>query len=106
MRYRLSSIVGRRSHQGYRFDAARFRALATPTLLLLGGDSPSFFRAATEVIAATVPASRTVVLPGQQHTAMDTAPELLVREVVAFLKPHADGAPSQREIVAAERPSR
>jgi hypothetical protein len=25
------------------------------------------------------------VLPGQQHTAMDTAPELFAREVLAFL---------------------
>jgi pimeloyl-ACP methyl ester carboxylesterase len=74
-----------RAHQAYRFDAASFRALATPTLLLLGGDSPSFFRAAIEAIATAVPASRTVVLPGQQHTAMDTAPDLFVREVLAFL---------------------
>lgn len=74
-----------RAHQGYQFDAARFQALATPTLLLLGGDSPAFFRASTEALAAAVPASRTVVLPGQQHTAMDTAPDLFVREVLAFL---------------------
>jgi pimeloyl-ACP methyl ester carboxylesterase len=74
-----------RAHQGYRFDADRFRALATPTLLLLGGDSLPVFRASTEAIAAALPASRTVVLPGQQHTAMDTAPDLFVREVLAFL---------------------
>jgi pimeloyl-ACP methyl ester carboxylesterase len=74
-----------RAHQGYRFDATRFQAMATPTLLLLGGDSLAFFRASTEAIAATLPASRTAVLPGQQHTAMDTAPELFVREVLAFL---------------------
>jgi pimeloyl-ACP methyl ester carboxylesterase len=74
-----------RAHQNYRFDAARFQSLATPTLLLRGGDSLSFFQASTEVIAAALPASRTVVLPGQQHTAMDTAPELFAREVLAFL---------------------
>jgi hypothetical protein len=32
-----------------------------------------------------LPASRTVMLPGQPHTAMDTAPELFVRELLAFL---------------------
>ncbi|HEU5103695.1 MAG TPA: alpha/beta hydrolase [Roseiflexaceae bacterium] len=74
-----------RAHQAYLFDAARFCASARPTLLLLGGDSPSFFRASIEVIAAALPASRTVVLPGQQHTAMDTAPDLFAREVIAFL---------------------
>jgi hypothetical protein len=29
--------------------------------------------------------SRIVILPGQQHIAMETAPDLLVREVSAFL---------------------
>jgi pimeloyl-ACP methyl ester carboxylesterase len=74
-----------RAHQSYLFDAARFRALATPTLLLLGGDSRPVFRASINVIAAALPASRTVVLPGQQHTAMDTAPDLFAGEVIAFL---------------------
>lgn len=74
-----------RAHAAYSFDAARFRALATPTLLLLGGASPLVFRASIELLAATLPASRTAVLAGQQHTAMDTAPELFAREVLAFL---------------------
>lgn len=79
-----------RAHMAYRFDAARFQTLTTPTLLLLGGESPPFFRASVEMLAATLPASRTVVLPGQQHAAMDTAPELFVREVLAFLREHPD----------------
>jgi pimeloyl-ACP methyl ester carboxylesterase len=32
-----------------------------------------------------LPNSRIVVLPGQQHIAMDTAPDLFVPEVLAFL---------------------
>jgi pimeloyl-ACP methyl ester carboxylesterase len=32
-----------------------------------------------------VPSSELVVLPGQQHVAIDTAPELFAREVLAFL---------------------
>lgn len=78
-----------RAHQGYRFDAGRFAGLAAPTLLLLGGDSPAFFGASTRALAAALPASRTAVLPGQQHVAMDTAPDLFVREVLAFFKGHA-----------------
>jgi pimeloyl-ACP methyl ester carboxylesterase len=56
-----------------------------PTLLLLGGDSPQFFRSATEALTAILPNSRIVELPGQQHIAMDTAPDIFIREVVMFL---------------------
>jgi pimeloyl-ACP methyl ester carboxylesterase len=55
------------------------------TLLLLGGDGPAFARPAVEMAHAALPTSQVVVLPGQQHLAMDTAPELLVREVKRFL---------------------
>jgi pimeloyl-ACP methyl ester carboxylesterase len=69
----------------YRFDAARFADLQTPTMLLTGGDSPSALRQATELIAAALPNSRIVILPGQQHIAYRTAPELFAREVLNFL---------------------
>ncbi len=69
----------------YRFEAQRFTNLTLPTLLLLGGDSPPFFKSAIEAVATALPNSRTVVLPGQQHIAIDTAPQLFVHEVVAFL---------------------
>jgi hypothetical protein len=52
---------------------------------MLGGDSPFFFKAAIETLSATLPNCRVAVLPGQQHIAMDTAPELFIREVMAFL---------------------
>ena len=74
-----------RAHEQYRFKAERFHGLKTPTLLLAGGDSPDFFKAAIATVNAALPNSRVVVLPGQQHIAMDTAPELFVREVLAFL---------------------
>ena len=75
-----------RADERYKFGARRFEALDVPTLLLLGGDSPPFFRAAIETVDAALPASRIVILPGQQHIAIDTAPELFVREVVQFLE--------------------
>jgi pimeloyl-ACP methyl ester carboxylesterase len=74
-----------RAQQAYQFEAARFMNMTTPTLLLLGGDSPPFYKTAVEAVHAALPDSRIVVLPGQQHIAMDTAPELFVREVVGFL---------------------
>lgn len=69
----------------YRFAPARFAELNLPTLLLLGGKSPSFFGKAIELVQAALPDSRVVVMPGQEHAAMNTAPELFTAEVVKFL---------------------
>lgn len=68
-----------------RFRPEPFAAVRVPTLLLLGGDSPPFFKAAIDVVHAALADSRIAVMPGQQHTAMNTAPELFLREVTAFL---------------------
>jgi len=74
-----------RAQTQYEFAAQRFRQLQTPTLLLLGGDSPYFLKAAIEALSTILPNSQVAVMPGQQHIAIDTAPELFVREVAAFL---------------------
>lgn len=74
-----------RMHVDYRFDMGRVARLDIPVLLMIGSESPGFFRAAIDVLDRTLPRSRVVVLPGQRHSAMDTAPELFVREVEAFL---------------------
>jgi pimeloyl-ACP methyl ester carboxylesterase len=67
------------------FDAHRFAGMATPTLLLLGGDSPAFYRYHITALHAALVNSRIVEMPGQRHVAMNTAPELFVREVLSFL---------------------
>jgi pimeloyl-ACP methyl ester carboxylesterase len=69
----------------YVFDPARFRSMQTPTLLLLGGDSPPFLKAGTAAVEAALPDVRVTVMPGQQHTAMNTAPDLFARAVLQFL---------------------
>jgi pimeloyl-ACP methyl ester carboxylesterase len=69
----------------YRFKPAAFADVQVPTLLLLGSDSPPLFREAVEVVDAALPNSSVVLLQGQQHIAMDTDPELFVREVLRFL---------------------
>jgi pimeloyl-ACP methyl ester carboxylesterase len=74
-----------RAADGYHFDPARFHAMRTPTLLLAGGESDPLYQAATRAVSAALPLSRTVVLEGQKHVAMNTAPERFVREVVGFL---------------------
>lgn len=70
----------------YQFDAAKFSNLRVPTLLLQGSDSPPLFKRATEVLGAALPRSRVVIMPGQQHIAMDTNPDLFVKEVLEFLR--------------------
>ncbi len=69
----------------YVFHPERFRGLQIPALLMLGGDSPAFFGAAIEALHAALPNSRIVVMPGQQHAAMNTAPDLFNKEVLSFL---------------------
>jgi pimeloyl-ACP methyl ester carboxylesterase len=71
--------------QTYSFDSEKFTTMQIPTLLLLGGDSPPLFQQATELVDKILPDSRVVILPGQQHIAMDTNPELFVKEVLNFL---------------------
>jgi len=69
----------------YAFDPVRFRDLQTPTLLLLGGESPPSVKNAVETVAAALPHSRIAVLPGQKQVAMYTAPALFLQPVLAFL---------------------
>jgi len=74
-----------RAAEGYTLDPARLQELRTRTLLLLGGESPPLFKAATEALDEALPDSRVVVMPGQGHVAMHTAPELFAGLVVGFL---------------------
>lgn len=67
------------------FDPARFQNLQIPTLLLLGGDSPTMFRRMTDMIHAALPNSTIEILPGQKHVAMNTAPDLFLGALFNFL---------------------
>jgi pimeloyl-ACP methyl ester carboxylesterase len=69
----------------YRFDASRFSALDVPTLFLVGSESPEFLRTSSAATADAVGNSEIAVLQGQQHVAMDTAPQLLADTVLGFL---------------------
>jgi pimeloyl-ACP methyl ester carboxylesterase len=74
-----------KADETYTFDAARFAAMHTPTLLLLGGDSSEAERRTAEVLHASLPNSRIAILPGAGHLAMYTAPELFAESVEDFL---------------------
>jgi len=69
----------------YRFVPEKFADFRVPTRLMLGGDSPPLFQRAVDAVHQAVPNTEVVVLPGQQHIAMDTDPELFLREVIRFL---------------------
>ncbi len=69
----------------YRFDPKRFANMTVPTLLLMGDQSPAFLQAGTRVVHQALPNSELVVMQGQGHVAMDSAPGLFTHEVLAFL---------------------
>jgi pimeloyl-ACP methyl ester carboxylesterase len=75
-----------RAIERYTFDRVRFADMRTPTLLMVGGESPPREHENARGVAEALPDAQVVVLPGQQHTAMYAAPELFVREVVSFLR--------------------
>lgn len=66
-------------------DENQARAVSVPTLLLLGGDSPQPVKEVTALLADLVPDARTKVLDGQQHVAIDTAPELFAGAVIDYI---------------------
>ena len=71
--------------RSYQFEPDRFAKLHLPSMLLLGEDSPAFARQAVHAVAAALPNSRIVILPGQQHMAHHTNPEIFAKEVLGFL---------------------
>jgi pimeloyl-ACP methyl ester carboxylesterase len=70
----------------YVFRPERFAGMRTPTVLLVGGDSPPRELQNATAIARALPEARVVVLPGQQHAAMYMAPEEFVRAVVDAIR--------------------
>ena len=75
-----------RAQEAHRFDPERFGSLEVPTLLLVGGESPSAFEKAAEIVSEALPNSSIVVMEGQEHVAIDTATDLFTTEVFRFLE--------------------
>ena len=73
-----------RAEETYRVPTEGARDLTIPVLLLLGGDSPPYAKRVNTMLENTLPNTRTVVMPGQQHVAMRTGPELLVGAILDF----------------------
>ncbi|WP_129115975.1 alpha/beta fold hydrolase [Halegenticoccus tardaugens] len=73
------------ARKGYEFDAAQFAGLTLPTLLLSGNESAPFLTDAAAVLNDALPNSQTAIFAGHGHAAMNTAPELFIDEVLAFI---------------------
>jgi pimeloyl-ACP methyl ester carboxylesterase len=69
----------------YQPDFGRFASVGVPTLLLVGGDSPPFLVEPTQRLHESITGSRQVVMAGQQHVAMDSAPDLFLEHIIGFL---------------------
>lgn len=61
----------------------RFGAIAVPTLVLAGSESPEFLREAAARSAAVIPGARATVLEGEDH---DVSGEVLAPVVTAFVR--------------------
>ena len=79
------TILREFSDENYILEPDHFENFTIPTMLLQGSESPEFLKKATEMLHSALPNSRIVVMPGQQHIAMRTAPEMFVRLVTEFL---------------------
>ena len=79
------TLVREMADEDYQFDPARFKDLTVPTLLLLGEKSPPLLKKPTEKLASILPNRQVVILNGQGHAAMSTAPDLFINEIIQFL---------------------
>lgn len=70
----------------YVWRPSRFTALATPVLLLAGGQSPAPVWDAVTAVDDALPNSRIAVLEGQGHCAMDTDHRMFLDVVLGFLR--------------------
>ena len=60
-------------------------ARTVPVLMLQGSDSPETLVRDTQKVTAALPDARVAVLEGQAHSADFLAPELVAKELLAFL---------------------
>jgi pimeloyl-ACP methyl ester carboxylesterase len=74
-----------RAALGHRFDRAELAELETPTLLLVGTDSPAWAVASVDACRSAIPGAERRVLAGQGHSANMTAPQLLAAELERFM---------------------
>ena len=74
----------RELHAYEEYDYGDLSRLTTPTLLLVGGESPAAELDHAQELARLLPSGRVSVLEGEGHVAPVTAPGLVAAEITAF----------------------
>jgi pimeloyl-ACP methyl ester carboxylesterase len=70
----------------YRFDASRMRSVTMPTLLLIGEATASpYARQSIAALRDSLPKPTLVVLPRQEHNAMEAGREALANAIITFM---------------------
>ena len=74
-----------RAAESYRLPADKAGKLSMPVLLLLGGDSPPAASRVNTILQTALPnTTRPWSMPGQQHIADRTGPDLVARAILDF----------------------
>jgi pimeloyl-ACP methyl ester carboxylesterase len=86
-RVAAAHTIPRELREVLRFDATPqwLTAVPVPTLLLVGGESHALFQQATQFVHDHLPDSQVAIIRGQEHLAMDGAPEVFAELVLEFL---------------------
>jgi pimeloyl-ACP methyl ester carboxylesterase len=74
-----------RAELEHRFDHEAMADLSTPTLLLVGTESPKWAVRSVRAYADAIPGSETSALEAQGHSANMTAPDMLASELERFV---------------------
>jgi pimeloyl-ACP methyl ester carboxylesterase len=96
-RKEISPTVPRelRAELAFRLDRAALAQLTTPTLMLLGSESPDWARRSTDAYSEAIPNAEVRILEGHGHGATTSGPELLAAELARFLGPDRSNARSK-----------
>jgi pimeloyl-ACP methyl ester carboxylesterase len=74
-----------RSVDGFLFDAARYRSISVPTVLLRGAQSPPSLHLGVELVHDAIDGARVVTMPGVDHEAVTTGPGVLIAALTEAL---------------------
>lgn len=98
-RVEAAHTLGReeRAAEGQSITPERFAAMAVPTLLLTGSESPPEYRRSVDRLAAMLRESTIHVLEGQGHAANLSAPQLLSAEILGFVGTRGPGVPHRTQ---------
>jgi pimeloyl-ACP methyl ester carboxylesterase len=99
--YDLRIVSGLQS--GKPLPAGRWSSVKARTLVLEGEKSDAFLRNAARAVSEVLPGSKLETLPGQDHSAVFTAPRSLVPVLISFFLAEDAGNPGAADEEAASR---